>query len=126
MTVPMQQQATTRVENRRASHGLSWPMIAGLSVAIAAAAYTGITRVGSHSIETTDYVARTDQILNTTPLIDGHNDLPYLLRLELQNRIYDNKTFTFSQGSSKLLPHMKRSHGTEAEQALRVTQTSNV
>lgn len=24
-------------------------------------------------------------------LIDGHNDLPWQLRIELQNRIYDNK-----------------------------------
>lgn len=43
-----------------------------------------------------DYAARTDHILSTTPLIDGHNDLPFLLRNELQNRIYDVDKFTFA------------------------------
>ena len=48
------------------------------------------------SIPHNDYAARTDHLLRTTPLIDGHNDLPYLLRLELQNRIYDLNKFTFA------------------------------
>ncbi|KAH8881098.1 dipeptidyl aminopeptidase [Thozetella sp. PMI_491] len=46
----------------------------------------------------TDYTARVDHILSTTPLIDGHNDLPYLIRLEVQNKIYDNSTFNFREG----------------------------
>ena len=37
-----------------------------------------------------DYAERTRRVLNTTPLIDGHNDLPWQLRVELHNRIYDN------------------------------------
>ncbi|KAK7757286.1 hypothetical protein SLS62_000836 [Diatrype stigma] len=48
-------------------------------------------------IDPSDFAARAERILRTTPLIDGHNDLPYLLRLELQNKIYDNETFTFRQ-----------------------------
>lgn len=44
-----------------------------------------------------DYAARTENVLRTTPLIDGHNDLPFLLRLELHNQIYDNKTFLFRE-----------------------------
>jgi membrane dipeptidase len=30
-------------------------------------------------------------VLETTPLIDGHNDLPWLLRVELHNRIRDER-----------------------------------
>lgn len=48
----------------------------------------------------TDYAGRARQILRTTPLIDGHNDLPYLLRVELQNKIYDGVNL-----SDKLLGH---------------------
>jgi hypothetical protein len=46
-------------------------------------------------IEPTDYKSRADRILKTSPLIDGHNDLPYLLRIELKNKIYDTDKFTF-------------------------------
>ncbi|TDZ17466.1 putative dipeptidase [Colletotrichum orbiculare MAFF 240422] len=35
--------------------------------------------------------ARTRRVLRTTPLIDGHNDLPWQLRLELHNRIYNGR-----------------------------------
>lgn len=50
------------------------------------------------AIDPEDYAARTDRILGTTPLIDGHNDLPFLLRLELHNQIYNEKTFPFREG----------------------------
>ncbi|KAK2752450.1 hypothetical protein FQN54_008112 [Arachnomyces sp. PD_36] len=52
-------------------------------------------------IDPTNYVERTKHVLSTTPLIDGHNDLPYLIRIELKNKIYDGK-FTFGSG---LLSH---------------------
>jgi membrane dipeptidase len=58
--------------------------------------------MGSESLQgvsETDYAARTDAILRTTPLIDGHNDLPYLLRIELQNKLYNN-SFDFRDGMS--------------------------
>lgn len=48
-----------------------------------------------------DYAKRTEKVLATTPLIDGHNDLPYLLRIELKNKIYNDR-FTFENG---LLSH---------------------
>jgi hypothetical protein len=48
-------------------------------------------------ISPTDYVARTKHIMSTTPLIDGHNDLPYLIRVEIKNHIYDSR-FTFKEG----------------------------
>jgi len=40
-------------------------------------------------IDPTDYAVRTKRALSQTPIIDGHNDLPYLIRVELQNKIYD-------------------------------------
>lgn len=46
----------------------------------------------------TDNEKRVDKILRTTPLIDGHNDLPYLLRIELKNKIYDAENFKFWDG----------------------------
>jgi membrane dipeptidase len=44
------------------------------------------------------YEERVNEILSSTPLIDGHNDLPYLLRIELQNKIYDASEFQFWNG----------------------------
>ncbi|KAH8803684.1 putative dipeptidase [Xylogone sp. PMI_703] len=49
------------------------------------------------SITPTDYAARTKHVMSTTPLIDGHNDLPALIRVELKNHIYDRR-FTFREG----------------------------
>ncbi|KAI2623628.1 membrane dipeptidase-domain-containing protein [Hypomontagnella submonticulosa] len=40
-------------------------------------------------IDPTNYALRTKRVLETTPLIDGHNDWPWLIRVELHNRIYD-------------------------------------
>lgn len=53
----------------------------------------------SGSIDVLDYKGRVAQILRSTPLIDGHNDLPYLLRIELQNKIYDTMEFNFWDGN---------------------------
>lgn len=61
------------------------------SVAIFTALYqtsSGLSLFGPR-FEATDYAGRTKNVLSTTPLIDGHNDLPYILRQELKNRIYD-------------------------------------
>lgn len=44
---------------------------------------------GFSSPDPTDYAARARHILNTVPLVDGHNDLPYILRVELQNKLYE-------------------------------------
>ncbi|KAI8959186.1 membrane dipeptidase-domain-containing protein [Daldinia sp. FL1419] len=53
------------------------------------------------SIDVTNYAERTRRILKTTPLIDGHNDLPWQLRIELHNRIYDGRVDL----SKRLLGH---------------------
>ncbi|CAJ2510539.1 Uu.00g095080.m01.CDS01 [Anthostomella pinea] len=48
-------------------------------------------------VDPLDYALRTENVLKSTPLIDGHNDLPYLLRLELRNKIYNKEKFTFRE-----------------------------
>jgi len=53
-------------------------------------------------IDALDYEGRVKHILDTTPLIDGHNDLPYLLRIELQNKIYDAVEFNFWDGENMI------------------------
>lgn len=42
---------------------------------------------GKGGIDPHDYAARARRVLQESPLIDGHNDLPWLIRVELQNRI---------------------------------------
>ena len=75
------------------------PLIASLSAvgAIFIAALLGYVYKTEPPIDSQNYEARTTRILQTTPLIDGHNDLPYLIRLELQNQIYDTNRFAFRE-----------------------------
>jgi hypothetical protein len=62
--------------------------------------YFGFSFQG-RKIDSLDYEGRVKHILDTTPLIDGHNDLPYLLRIELQNKIYDSEEFNFWDGKNR-------------------------
>ncbi|KAL9976696.1 hypothetical protein ACROYT_G014023 [Oculina patagonica] len=39
-----------------------------------------------------DYKARANKILDETPLVDGHNDVPYQIRIKYKNRL-ENMTF---------------------------------
>lgn len=48
----------------------------------------------SSPIDPTDYAARARRILRLTPLIDGHNDFPFLLRQQLRSKIYDHDFLT--------------------------------
>lgn len=62
------------------------------------------------TIDPRDYAARTKHVLSTTPLIDGHNDLPLLIREQLHNRLYDNR-FTFEKGLLSHTDETKMRHG---------------
>lgn len=77
----------------------SWPVLIGLAGIAIAACYSGIAKLSVQSVDPSNYALRAENILKTTPLIDGHNDLPYLLRLELQNKIYNDSAFTFRNGN---------------------------
>lgn len=80
---------------RESRHFLHWPsvLVTALAASLISPIYQLATRpfssLAPEPIDATDYLGRARQILKTTPLIDGHNDLPYLLRVELQNQIYD-------------------------------------
>lgn len=78
-----------RRRNRRRGFGLFGALIFVLSVGYLFKPQPGIPQ--------TDYAARTRHVMSTTPLIDGHNDMPALIRVELKNHIYD-KRFTFRRG----------------------------
>jgi len=56
---------------------------------------------GEAPIDQANYAERTKRVLSQVPLIDGHNDFPWLLRVELHNKIYDG-TFDPNQ---RLLGH---------------------
>ncbi|KAL8928656.1 MAG: hypothetical protein Q9172_000794 [Xanthocarpia lactea] len=67
--------------------------------------------------QTGNLTARVDKILSTTPLIDGHNDLAFLIRYLYGNRIYD-PTFTdrFEKGGLELhvdLPRLQADFSNE-------------
>ncbi|KAK5049396.1 hypothetical protein LTR84_004325 [Exophiala bonariae] len=55
-----------------------------------------------------DYAGRARQILRSTPLIDGHNDFPYLLRHQLHNQIYDRDFENERLGSQTDFQKMKQ------------------
>ncbi|KAH6879536.1 dipeptidyl aminopeptidase [Thelonectria olida] len=75
----------------------TFSMVAGvLSIGLGFAGY--YLNIAPQATDPTNYSLRTERLLSTSPLIDGHNDLPYLLRIELQNKIYGNGTFTFRDG----------------------------
>lgn len=75
-----------------------WPYLGGVA-AIAAGFWLAASGNLTPNIDPQDFDARVDYVMKTTPLIDGHNDLPYLLRLELKNKIYDPERFTFDTGT---------------------------
>lgn len=88
---PTLQNQEVIVHPRRAPGARSWPWAfatAGLALLLAPITYLWPSAA---PIDPLDYAARTKQVLKTTALIDGHNDLPWLLRVELQNRIRDEK-----------------------------------
>jgi membrane dipeptidase len=87
---------------RRTTRLWSWPYtFAAVGLALLATPFTWLLHAEA-PIDPTDYALRTKRVLSTTPLIDGHNDLPWLLRVELHNRILDGERFNPRQ---KLLGH---------------------
>lgn len=48
-------------------------------------------RLSQRAIDPTNFALRTERVLEQVPLIDGHNDFPWLLRVELHNKIYDRR-----------------------------------
>ena len=92
-----------------------------------ALAFTGYSVVNHQQtvnvVDPTNYALRTERLLSTTPLIDGHNDLPYLLRIELQNRIYGDDKFKFRDGTFLPAPQGCADQANIAHQASLATLT---
>jgi membrane dipeptidase len=78
-----------------------WAYIVGLA-SLAAGVWLFTRGSLTGSIDPSDLDARVEHVMKTTPLIDGHNDIPYLLRLELKNKIYNTSQFSFETGKSPL------------------------
>lgn len=57
-------------------------------------------------IDPKDYLGRAKRVLQSTPLIDGHNDFPFLLRQQLHGQIYgydfENETMTSHTNFQKM------------------------
>jgi len=83
--------------SRSRSHYGSIPRAFGTVGAVALGLWLAYGSSFGRNIDPLDFQGRTERLLATTPLIDGHNDLPYLLRLELKNKIYDDSKFTFRE-----------------------------
>lgn len=58
-----------------------------LTVSIVAALYSLHVVNKEAQLNRTDYADRARNILETTPLVDGHNDFPFLLRQQLHGQI---------------------------------------
>lgn len=98
--LPAQGSTQDLILAREPQRGFRWGIARSvvLLVSLSSAFYYWMGAAFEPTIDPLNYTARADRILSTTPLIDGHNDLPYLLRLELQNRIYDRSRFDLWRG----------------------------
>ncbi|KIX07365.1 uncharacterized protein Z518_02018 [Rhinocladiella mackenziei CBS 650.93] len=56
----------------------------------------------------TDFLERARHILKSTPLVDGHNDFPILVRQQLHNKIYEHDFESERLGSHTDFEKMKR------------------
>lgn len=93
---PGQQLVVARPQQRNPN--ASWLWKAGVAGFVAISSITGLVLSPfSSTIPQHDYAARTKDVLSKVPLIDGHNDLPYLIRNELKYGIYNDR-FTFDTG----------------------------
>jgi membrane dipeptidase len=73
-----------------------------LSIGIISLPLTGLNYLLQPApIDPHDYAARARDVLSKSPLIDGHNDLPHLIRIELYGKMYDG-SLNFND---KLLGH---------------------
>lgn len=59
------------------------------------------------SIDPEDYLGRAKRILQNSPLIDGHNDFPFLLRQQLHGEIYGHDFEAETLGSQTDFHRMK-------------------
>lgn len=56
--------------------------------------FSAFTRIASlfqatkEPVDPSDYYTQTKNVLSAAPLIDGHNDLPHLIHVEMRNKLH--------------------------------------
>lgn len=65
------------------------------------------TKAKEEPLEPDDYLGKARRILRSTPLIDGHNDFPFLLRQQLKGKIYGHDFETTRTGNHSDFQKMK-------------------
>ena len=94
---------TTRSQNESSAGRLArWPL-ALLTVAAGLLIYPALRLFPGNApeaLDPADYSGRARRILSSVPLIDGHNDLPYILHVEVQDKLYEGLNL-----SKRLLGH---------------------
>jgi membrane dipeptidase len=78
---------------------LATPLCVAVSLAVSLTVSLGLPLVASAA--STDYEARVERVLKQTPLIDGHNDLPWEIRERFQGRL---SALDLKSDTSKLTP----------------------
>lgn len=66
----------------------------------------GTSQTNGHAADSSS-LERAKHLLESTPLIDGHNDFPYLLRQQLRHKIYDYD-LSGNLGSHTSIPKMRK------------------
>ena len=91
------QAAMSRSNKASLSGGPTWPsLILFTAILVGIVIYTDFWKTillpatKEEFIDPKDYHSRAKRVLRSTPLIDGHNDFPFLLRQQLQSKIYDH------------------------------------
>lgn len=59
---------------------------------------------------TAEDIARANSLLAINPVIDGHNDLPYQLRLQLRNQIYEVDLTQIQERFATDIPRLRKGH----------------
>jgi membrane dipeptidase len=85
---------------------------------LAVAATLPLVAMGAGKVSTTntDYEARVERVLNQTPLIDGHNDLPWEIRERFKSQLSavdlksDTSKLNSPAGSAPLMTDIARMH----------------
>lgn len=104
----------------RLSRFTAWVSARATCAAVCAVAVSGMPLLslaaGKASTANTDYEARVERVLKQTPLIDGHNDLPWEIRERFKSRLTavdlksDTSKLTVPPDSAALMTDIPRMH----------------
>lgn len=81
--------------------------ILGLSISSAPKVYSPLS-TGERQAKEPSHILRARRILRDTPLVDGHNDFPILVRQQLHNQIYPYRLDELALGSQTDFKKMEK------------------